>query len=913
MDNIKSVIDDIVYLHIETTYYNNKEYTTINLTKVKNLNFFETKALTFFNDKVSLRLFSSMSIEGQRDSFRVDESISLIKSFNDYIEGLPVICNDTELLEQFSDKTIYKNKVLNLKELVAILEPWRKNYELEYLINEITTIDNRDGLNKSICIIIAVNSLLCRHWQREEENNCNNELYNNIKEVLIKEWSWNNYLIKPIMFSYLDYPYVLFKDNINIKTKFPHKKIDYSKCEKLLRDIELWSHSGNLKYQYRKDQELIAAKILENFLKKQKVFIEAPTGSGKTFAYLLIVIIATYINKLKQNKDDTNFIISTDTKELQDQLIDRDIPNILNSLGLLHKVKYGAMKGKGNYLCIERLEKCKEFGDTRNGLLAYIFFKQLGREGRHGDLESINYWAMKHFNVDLFKEHINCESDNCNFERCNKECYLKNRYNELSKENITVINHSLLANWPYTEKRVINHLIIDEAHNLVEKSHEFFSSQFDSLEIIELIKSIDSKNPSILFLLSRLNGLYNYKERIDNELIKNKAKDIEMNIAVILNEFRRMNLHNNEYNFTEEFFNGEEKNKKVLESMIEPISNLKSSIFSLFRVIDTYIKNIVYDDEKDSSNEYKSLINYVSKLRTAFEVIDSFLEFSKDYAKILEIHKDFKYFKLKNTPLNIGTLINENILKEVKSTVFISATLRINNNFKNVKKILEQEEAQTLQVESIFNLKKRTKIILLKDIGSYKNQEKYIMNSAKFIYEVAKKNKGHLLVLFSNNIRRSLIEQKLRELTFGTKVEVHTSKKAIPYLKDMNREVILLGTRGFYEGIDIPGDALNCVIVDKIPNVSPIDPLYKALRSYKGILYKDYNYPKICISMKQAYGRLIRSVTDYGYFIILDGGTNENTIKLLQRDLQGSDIKYMWAKEVLNKMEFDFRKWKDGV
>lgn len=916
MKELKSIIDNVVYLSLEATDTKviGTEVIRVEAVKVKDSIITRFESVIQSNIQDSLKL-NNLNYELKQDLLMRESLQTVKKEFIKFIEKLPIVCHDGGFGKQFLDWYLgeVKNEVLDLMELVAILEPWRRSYLLEDLVDGITIIDKLDNNYKSdisINMIKVVNSLLCRQWQREDEMTIKKPLYNTIKELFgeIKQWCWNKYLIRPLMFSFEDYTYVLFNDK-NRKIRTNHNNVEYTKYEKLLRYTELWSDEGSFNYQYRKDQELISTKIRENFLLNERIFIEAPTGSGKTFAYLLIVATVTYINKLNKINDNTNFVISTDTKELQNQLIDKDIPNILRQLGLTNKIKYGAIKGKGNYLCIERLDKCKEFEKDNNGLLTYIFLKQLAQYGKYGDLENINYWAMIHFNIDFFKKHINCDSDSCNLDRCSRPCYLRNRYNQLPQDNITVVNHSLLASWPYGEKRKINHLILDEAHNLMEKSYDFFTEEFNSLEFLDLIKEIDDKNPSILFFLNRLNGLYNYREQINKSLIKEKAKDVEINIYNLLNEFRRMKLHNEEYNFTEEFFNGEDKNRVALQSMVDPIKNLKHSIYSLYKIIDTYIRNIVYEEEKDSSSVYRTLMNYISKLWHAFETIDCFLEFSKDYAKILDIHKGFKYFKLKNTPLNIGDLINENILKEVKSTVFISATLRINNDFRNVKKLLGQEKARNFQIEHIFDLRNCTKIFTVKDVGSYRDKEKYIQNSAKFIFEVSKRTGGHMLVLFSNNLRRSLVEGELRKLIKGTKLEVHTSKKAIPYLNDMNREIILLGTKGFYEGIDVPGDALNCVIIDKIPNTNPTDPLYKALKTYRGAYYKEYNYPKICINMKQGYGRLIRSTFDYGYFIVLDGGTNENTINLLERDLGGPKIQVKWSKEILNSLENDYNKW----
>ncbi|MBC5630005.1 DEAD/DEAH box helicase [Clostridium sp. NSJ-6] len=916
----KSVLDNVVYLDIETTGLNpiNSEIIEIGALKITNSVQSKLNILIKPIKEVPIGIYHLCDGLKADDLYKGYTLIEAKRMLIEFIKDLPLICHNKSFEESFFSYYFpeVKNSILDSMELACILEPSRKNFNVQDLLNEITTIKEKEkhrGLEDSIHTMLIVNSLLCRLWQREEEANRINNLYNELNKLFInrKPWGWRKYLLKPIMFDPVDYPYVLFKETFLKPLKMNPIKINYEDYEKLLRNENIWGNGGDFKYQYRADQESISLKIRENYEKSKRIFIEAPTGSGKTFAYLLIAIIVSYLNKQNKNFDDSNFVISTDTKELQNQLIDKDIPNILRKLKLYNKISFGAMKGKGNYICMERLKKSKEFEEDENSLLSFLFLKRYGEEGTSGDLENINFWALNYFHIDKYKNHINCDSENCNLDRCKTICFLKNRYNELPKENITVVNHSLLASWPYSEKRKINHLIIDEAHNLMEKAHDFFSEEFNSYEFSELIKQINETTPSIIFLLKRLNGLYNYKNHIDSDDIINKSKDISISIAFMLNEFIRIGLNNGKYNFNDEFFNPEEALRNSSESIADLLSGLKMCIYRLYKVLDDYIKNILDEDEKDSGNEYRALNNYVMKLRSAFDIIDNFLGYSKEYAKVIDIDKEFKYFIIKNVPLNISKLINENMLNEVKSTVFISATLRINNSFQEVKRVLGQKDANTFWIKPVFNLKNRTKIFTVKDIGSYKNEELFAENTAKLIYDIAIKTKGHILVLFSNNLRRENVMNKLTIYSKGTELEIYNNKKAIQYLKDKNRQVVILGSKGFFEGIDIPGDSLNCVIIDKIPNINPTDPLYKALKTYTNIFYSGYNYPKVCIKLKQGYGRLIRSIYDYGYFIILDGGTNKDTLKKLEIDLSGPAIYEKWSKEIVNTISIDFNRWKE--
>ena len=249
------------------------------------------------------------------------------------------------------------------------------------------------------------------------------------------------------------------------------------------------------------------------------------------------------------------------------------------------------------------------------------------------------------------------------------------------------------------------------------------------------------------------------------------------------------------------------------------------------------------------------------------------------------------------------------MLKDIKSTTFLSATLRIENSFRKIKNHLGQEKANEFLIPPVFNLKKRTKIFALKDMGRY-SEASYIKNVAKFIFDTSEKLQGHILVLFNNNSRRSSVAEELEMLTRGTKIEVHTNKKSIGALKDKNRQVIILGSQGFFEGIDVPGDALNCVMLDKFPNYSPEYPILRAITTYQNKTYKDVNYPQLCIKVKQIYGRLIRSIYDYGYFIILDPGENQFTLRNIERDLGGPNIEMQFSKNVLAIMDKDYNNWR---
>lgn len=918
MEQVKSILDNVIYLDIETTGLDEVCSEIIEIGAIKFKNGITTKYETLIRPRgrVPVEIYNLCTGLKEEDLNRAPSLNSIRNELEEFLEDLPIICHNGDFERKFFRYHLpnIKNMIIDSMEFAAIVEPYHKQYNLDYLMNCVTNMNKNElhrGLDDSINTVKVVNSILCRLWNKEDRGNKKKTLYEIVKKYYpnLKNWQWGRYLLKPPFFIYDDYEYVSYSKTKDKENKLDNIKIDYRLYEELLKDEKIWNNGGDFGYTYRKNQLEFSKKIRENYEKGERIFIEAPTGSGKTFAYVIIAAIGAYLNTLKKRKDDSSFIISTNTKELQNQLIERDIPNILKKLMLDDKLKYGAMKGKANYICIERLNKCDRLQEDMEGNLALLFLRRLVENGEYGDIENISYWIIRHFNLDNYFKDVTCDSDSCNLEKCTKPCYLRKRYNELPTENVTVINHSLLSCWPYCEKKKINHIIIDEAHNLMEKCYDFFAEEFSSREFLEMLDIIDKGHPNIIGLLLNLNASFGFRETIEKDKIIYLVNEIIVNINILMNDFRSMRLISGEYDFNTEFFIPRDDLKGITKSLYPEINAIKESIYPLYKVLNTYVSNIVQDDEVTGDNDYKIINDYIVKLRGTFEMLDKFLERSRFFAKVLEIDKEYKEFRLKNVPLNVGELVNEHMLKDVKSTTFLSATLRIENSFNRMKRHLGQERAKEFSIPPVFDLKRQTKIFALKDMGHY-DDANYIKRISRFIYETSKKINGHILVLFNNNVRRNAAYEELEMLTRGSKIEIHTSKKSINILNDKDRQAIILGTKGFFEGIDVPGDGLSCVMLDKLPNHSPEYPILRAVTTYQNKMYQDFNYPQLCIKVKQIYGRLIRSVYDYGYFIILDPGENPYTIRNLQRDLGGPDIENESSHKVLKMIEHDYKQWK---
>ena len=381
-------------------------------------------------------------------------------------------------------------------ELAAILEPYHREFNLDYLKKTITNDKKNEkhrALEDAIDTIKIVNSLLMRLNKKEESEISLEPLSFKINSYLNKfglpNWNWSKYIDNG-NYNISD-DYVIYKDdkNNNLKRDKEKEKEIFNKIhskhspyEDLLKDESIWASKEGFIYEFRPGQHELTKTIRETFRgnsgSAKVACIEAPTGIGKSVGYLLPAILEARLRSQR-------IIISTDTKELQTQLINKDIPNILNSLGLNNKVSYGYIKGKNNYICVEKLEGYKLDYTSEDvailDILGIIYLERLVEEGNYGDIEEINYWVINHFvGIENHIIYASCDPNLCRPKKCIKNCLYKRRVEELKEEDITVINHSLLAKWPYKEEKPIENLIVDEAHNLTEKGYEFFSSIVDS-------------------------------------------------------------------------------------------------------------------------------------------------------------------------------------------------------------------------------------------------------------------------------------------------------------------------------------------------------------------------------------------------------------------------------------------------
>ena len=930
INKIKSIVQDVVFIDLETSGLNPHNSEILEIGAIKSENNKLTSFHTFVKNKreIPLEIFSLCTDLKQSDLDNAPTLCEIKKKLIDFLGDKKIICHNGEFERAFLNHYIpeIKNEILDSMELMVILEPYHKEYNLEYLKNTLTkdkSIEKHRAIDDVVDTINIINAVLMRLKDKESKamtlENLTFKINSTLSRFGLNKWIWSelidngNYNIDNIDVIYEDEKYKN-ENKRDLKNTLIDHRFSY---EHLLKKKEIWQSKKGFNYEFRPGQFELSKIIREtmNTRSENIACIEAPTGIGKSVGYLLPSIMESYLNNKR-------IIISTDTKELQTQLIKKDIPNVIKSLGLEDKISFGYIKGKSNYICVEKLEKyINEYDNdkcTTSEILSLIILERLVSEGIYGDIEEINYWIFNNFpEIITHLRHVACDPNLCKPKKCYKECLYKKRVEELKEEDITVVNHSLLARWPYKDEKPIENLIVDEAHNLVEKGYEFFASEVEyrSLKFFlheiypyEMINNspfaYTTRNKKIIKPFDRfyyfLNMDANNKSKISRKI------NLIIEEAEYILEYGRQNNYSTISNYNLSWEINLQKNEKagsvykdkrmidvtydkygecIKNSLDKILANLKSILY----ILDRHMDDDSIDKENDTYKQGESKFKDLDALKNTIEI---FLEYNEadTYARIVTLSKNFDDFLFQVIPLNIADLFEEKILSSLSSGIFLSATLTVNNKMRHftntlgIDRFIHREEV----IEPIFDYKNRIKIITLDDISSYKNKE-FIGDMSKVISNLSPHTNGHMLSLFNSKDRQEKTYEVLKDYLHKQNTEIYMSKKYIKILKDLNKKCVILGSKGCFEGVDIPGDGLICVTLDKIPNLNPKDPLYSTIMAKFNKTYYDINQPQMIIKLKQAMGRILRSKYDYGCFIIFDMGRKENLYRL-KKDLHNCQI-----------------------
>ncbi|MEW6991100.1 ATP-dependent DNA helicase [Colwelliaceae bacterium 6441] len=581
-------------------------------------------------------------------------------------------------------------------------------------------------------------------------------------------------------------------------------------------------------YSPRQAQIDMAIEVDVAIDKKSSLIVEAGTGTGKTFAYLIPSLLS-----------EKKVIVSTGTKNLQEQLFHKDIPLIRKAMAT--KAQIALLKGRANYLCLYRLDLyVKERGQLDAAMLAdFVNIRKWANSTTSGDIGEIVNVAE---DSGVFP-YVTSTVDNCLAKDCPNidDCYLINARKKAIDADVVVVNHHLFFADMALKDTGFGELIpkadvviFDEAHQIPDIASEYFGDAFSTRQILDLCSDVIQQF---------------HTELTDVKQLGKAAEKCQKTAQ----EFRLLFNHDPE--------RGNWREKIGLPRFSRAFENLKTDLDFLYQVIKLCIsRNEAID------NCFERVVNILSKYDIMANVEQSGMSFWYETTR--------RHVVLHLTPLSVAQKFSDYIADSNAGWIFTSATLAVNDGFEHFSKQLGLEAATTLLVDSPFDYLQQSQLIVPRYLPAANHQSR-----AQALSDIAapliESSQGACFLLFTsyrmlNQVADILSEQVDNPLL----VQGQMSKRKLLDEFVENDSAVLLATASFWEGVDVRGDKLTCVIIDKLPFASPDDPMLQArsedVRRQGGDPFSEIQLPQAVIALKQGVGRLIRDVTDQGVMVICD-------------------------------------------
>ncbi|HCM48684.1 MAG TPA: ATP-dependent helicase [Colwellia sp.] len=583
----------------------------------------------------------------------------------------------------------------------------------------------------------------------------------------------------------------------------------------------------------RQAQTDMALDVAHAIDKESSLIVEAGTGTGKTFAYLIPAFLAL------NPKNPKKIVVSTGTKNLQEQLFHKDIPLIKKALA--SNAQVALLKGRANYLCNYRLA---QYQDSRGQLDAQML----------QDLVKVKTWANGTQSGDI-GEIVNVSEDssifpfvtstldNCLARDCPdyEACHLVRARQKASDADIIVVNHHLffadmaLKDTGFGElipKAQV--MIFDEAHQIGDIASEYFGEAFSSKQLVDLCSDVLQVHRSSLTDVKQL-GLAAEK------------------LQKTCQEFRLL------FNYDPERGNWREKYKQV--QFQQKFVNLKIDLDFLYQVIKLCVsRNEAID------NCFDRAVNLLAQ----YDVMANI----EGYGMSFWYETTPRSVVLHQTPLTVSDKFSAVVKESGAGWIFTSATLAVDNSFDHFAQHLGLQSAKQLMLDSPFDYQAQSQLVVPRYLPQA-NDKNRALKLAELAEPLIKASKGACFMLFTSyRVMHQVAEALAKSIDNPLLVQGKMAKRKLLEQFVEQDYAVLLATASFWEGVDVRGDKLTCVIIDKLPFASPDDPLLQArcedVRRQGGEPFSKIQLPQAVIALKQGVGRLIRDVSDRGVMVICD-------------------------------------------
>lgn len=557
--------------------------------------------------------------------------------------------------------------------------------------------------------------------------------------------------------------------------------------------------------------------------------VEAGTGTGKTFAYLVPALLS-----------GKKTIVSTGSKNLQDQLFNRDLPTIQKALK--YKGKVALLKGRANYLCLERLDQVVAMG-------------VLGDKSVLADLSKVSKWHTSTKTGDLSEcitiaedspilPQLVSTAESCLGSDCPhfKDCYVVQARRKAMEADVVVVNHHLFCADMAVKETGFGELIpeaelviFDEAHQLPDIASQYFGQSLSSRQLFDICKDTNIVYRTELKDLAQLGKAADHLQKVvqDFRLLMGTEGTIRGNLRELFND------------------------QKVVDGLTKVAENIDF-------LSDVIKKSLGRSETLDKIFERLAEVKVQLKKLSDTTVVG--------YCYWYEANG--RSFGLHITPLTVADKFGEQLKNQQIGWVFTSATLEVGGKFDHFCQRLGIENAEQLVLQSPFDYANQSLLCVPRYLPDT-NKSHTLTELGKMLMPVIEANNGRCFLLCTSYFMMRGLADFLREHSkLSVLLQGETSKARLLEKFIAEENSVLVATQSFWEGIDVRGDALSLVIIDKLPFTSPDEPLLRArmedCRLQGGEPFNDIQIPEAVITLKQGVGRLIRDVTDRGVVIICD-------------------------------------------
>ena len=597
-------------------------------------------------------------------------------------------------------------------------------------------------------------------------------------------------------------------------------------------------------YEFRRGQLQMAQAVEEALEQKRHLIVEAGTGTGKTLAYLMPVI-----------RSGKRVIISTGTKNLQEQLFYKDVPFLEQTLfpGGERKLNVCYMKGRANYLCKKKLYELTD-QPVLSGLeeiehyRAIAAWEKTTHTGDRAELASLpEASALWH--------KLDARSDTCMGQKCSlfDQCFITEMHRKAMESDIIIVNHHLffadLAIKQASEYAPdagilpeVGAVIFDEAHELEDVAGSYFGVAVSNQRVEELARDVEGTLSRHKMLSSQvIGGLKSLRERA------------QLFFSVLPPGEGRFAFENRQ-EFLEE--NGEE-----FLALQQALSRLGAELENL-------------------PGKPEEVFNFLRRAQE-LQVQLGFLMESDDKNTVFWIERRTRgpggrhgSVFLQATPIDVAPILKNTVFDKLETAVLTSATLAVGGGFEYVRRRLGVEYGREVVLPSHYDYPNQALLYVPPDLPDPRTPQ-FAAKAADRIRRLLEITRGRAFVLFTSYAQMNEVYQRLLgELEYPMLLQGDAPKMALLDEFRLTPHAVLFATSSFWQGVDVQGEQLSAVIIDRLPFAVPSDPVVaarvKAIDAEGGNAFFQYQVPSAVITLKQGFGRLIRSLHDRGLLTLLD-------------------------------------------